>query len=159
MSTRSGDVDHAAIIFLQRKLHLDADDIENLMNKESGLLGISGYTKDMKTLVDDYSKNERSKLAVDMYVDRVVDYIAQFYVSLNGADALVFTAGIGCGSSRVREMICEKLEVLGVKLDLKKNKVENVAENLKVSDKKSKVEVFVIPTNEEVQMLREIKRF
>ncbi|MDQ7020849.1 MAG: acetate/propionate family kinase [Candidatus Dojkabacteria bacterium] len=121
MATRSGEIDFDAVIFLKEKLMMNDKEITDTLNNDSGLLGISGYTKDMKVLIDDYDKNPRAKLAVDMYVSKVVEFIAKFYVKLEGIDNLVFTGGIGQGSFVLRDLICKKLKIIGIEIDKKKN--------------------------------------
>jgi len=156
-STRVGEIDYDAVKFLKAKLNLSDIDIEHLLTKESGLLGISGYSNDMKQLLADYESNDRAKLAIDMYVNSVIDYIAPFYVLFGGCDYLVFTAGIGQGSDKIREMICEKLKILNIKLKIEANSGQiDVVKNLDLTDSDSKTQVWVIPTNEELQMVNEV---
>ncbi len=150
MATRSGEVDVEAIFFLKRKLGLKDEDIEQIINKESGLLGVSGYTADMKQLLMDYDSNNRAKLAIDMFVQKVVDYVAQFFVQLGGVDVIAFTGGIGSGSDKIRDMILSKLTILRIYFDKAKNKGQiDIPDLLDISDTSSEVSVFAIKTNEE----------
>lgn len=157
MATRSGEVDYDAVAYLRKKLGLTDSDVSTLLNSESGLLGISGYTKDMKTLLVDYANHDRAKLAVDMYVNKIVNFISQFYIELNGCDALIFTGGIGAGSDVVRQMIVNKLAILNISINQKLNHGKiDVSEILNISSADSKTQVMVVPTDEELQMAREI---
>ncbi|MCA9380997.1 acetate/propionate family kinase [Candidatus Dojkabacteria bacterium] len=155
MATRSGEIDYSAVIFIKKKLGLNDEEITRLLNNESGLLGISGYTNNMKQLLQDYSTNERAKLAIDMYINKIVEFIANFFVMLEGIDAIVFTGGVGSGSDVIRKMILEKLSVLGIKYDESKNTGQiDVPDFLDIS--LEGVKVLAIKTNEELQMIRSI---
>jgi acetate kinase len=157
MSTRSGEVDYSAVRFVKEKLGLNDEEIGTMLNKESGLLGISGYTKDMKTLVEDYNKNERAKLAVDMYVGKICDYIAQFNILLQGCDSLIFTGGIGSGSDVIRDMVVAKLAVLGINHDQSKNDgQQNVEDLLDISHNDSKTKVYVVESREDLKMVKSV---
>ncbi len=160
MATRSGEIDYDAIIFIKKKLGLNDDEVEELLNKESGLLGISGYTNDMKQLLADYDSKERAKLAVDMYINTIMKFIGSFIIKLKGVDCLTFTGGVGAGSDAVRKMICDNLEFLGIKIDNGKNAGKiDVDINLDISAKNSNAKIFVIPTDEELEMCNQIKDF
>lgn len=157
MATRSGEVDYDAINYLKNKLDMSDKDVEILLNKESGLLGVSGYTKDMKTLVNDYHENQRAKLAVNIYINYIVKYIAQTYLKLQGCDALIFTGGIGCGSDKIRELVLKQLEILHIYTDFQKNDgMVDVNEDTDVTAPESRTKVLTIPTNEELQILHHI---
>ncbi|GAB4284645.1 MAG: acetate kinase [Candidatus Dojkabacteria bacterium] len=158
MATRSGEIDYSAVIYLKNKLGLNDSDVIELLNKESGLLGISGYSKDMKVLLKDYETNDRAKLAVDMYIAKVVEYIAKFFVELQGCDYLIFTGGIGAGSDFIREKICSKVAILGIKIDKDKNSGEiDVSKFIDLSAEKSKTKVHVVPAGEEIEMVRQVE--
>ncbi|MCA9386490.1 acetate/propionate family kinase [Candidatus Dojkabacteria bacterium] len=153
MATRSGEIDYSAVMFIKKKLGLNDDDISRLLNNESGLLGISGYTNNMKQLLQDYATNERAKLAIDMYINKIVEFIANFFVMLGGVDAIVFTGGVGSGSDIIRKMILAKLVPLGIRYDESKNAGQiDVPDFLDISLEGTKV--LVIKTNEELQMIR-----
>lgn len=158
MSTRVGEIDYDAVKFLKRKLELSDSDLDTLLNKESGLLGISGYTQDMKKLIEDYETNPRAKLAIDIYFARVLDQIARFHLSLGGISTLVFTGGVGYAAPFIREKIVEKLEILGIKLNSQKNQSASFADLEQISDANSKTDIFVLKTDEELQMFREIEK-
>lgn len=155
MATRSGKIDYSAVMFLKKKLNLSESDITELINKESGLLGISGYTKDMKQLLEDFDSNERAKLAIDMYVNKIAETIASFVVDLGGCDLLVFTGGIGSGSDVIREMISKKLESIGLSIDYEKNRGKiDVKDELDISVESNRA--LVIRTNEEEYILEKL---
>ncbi|MEO6729553.1 MAG: acetate/propionate family kinase [Candidatus Dojkabacteria bacterium] len=156
MATRVGEIDYSAVVYIKNKESLSDKDISDMLNKKSGLLGISGYTKDMKTIVKDYNTNPRAKLALDIYVNDVVKQTFNMVASLNGIDVLIFTGGIGQASDIVRSMICERLGIFGVYIDVDKNKTTNFSNGiLNVTKKKSEVDVVVIQTDEEKEMLEE----
>ena len=151
MGTRSGDVDPTVVSYMVDKTGKSAADIVNDLNKKSGFLGVSGVSNDFRDIYAAFKDgNERCGLALDMYCKRVVDYIAMYYVELGGADTIVFTAGLGENAAYVKEQICKRLEVLGVKIDNEKTEVRGEEVELSTSD--SKIRVFVVPTNEELMM-------
>jgi acetate kinase len=157
MATRVGEIDYDAVQYLQSMLHVDANEIDRILNQESGLLGISGYTNDMKQLLKDYNTNRFARLAIDMYVYMIQKFIGSYFVVLGGVDALVFTAGIGAGSDVIREKICGGLTPLGITIEKGKNDNQiDVMTNLEITDNNSKSKVWIIPTNEELQMAREV---
>ena len=154
MGTRSGDVDSSIIPPVMEAENKTIDDIINDLNKHSGLLGMSGISSDMRDIESAYTEgNERAILTFNKYVQRIVDYIAQYYVRLGGADVIAFTAGVGEKSPILRKLVCEKLACLGVKIDEEKNKVRG--ELTKISTDDSKVAVYVIPTDEELMIARD----
>ena len=154
MGTRSGDVDPSIIPYVMVKEGKNASEVIDDLNKRSGLLGLSGISSDMRDIVNKCEEdNEMAKLARSKYVRRVVDYIAQYYVLLGGADVIVFTAGVGENSIPNRKSICEKLACLGVKIDLEKN--NTMGEFQKISKDDSKIDVYVIPTDEELMIARD----
>lgn len=154
MGTRSGDIDPSIIPYVMEKEAKNAGEVIADLNKRSGLLGMSEYSNDMRDVVNHALEgDEKCCLAKDKYVRRVVDYIAQYYVLLGGADVIVFTAGVGENNIPIRREICEKLACLGVKIDLDLNNVRG--ETTKISTPDSKIDVYVIPTNEELMIARD----
>ena len=154
MGSRSGDIDASLIPFVMKKTGMNISEIDNALNKKSGLLGISGVSSDSRDIEDGIkSGNDRCKLAQEMYVNKIVKYIAEYYVELGGADAIVFTAGVGENSITTRKQIIDKLACLGIKLDEERNNVR--AEVALISTDDSSVKVYVIPTDEEVMIARD----
>ncbi len=154
MGSRSGDIDASLIPFVMKKTGMSISEIDNALNKKSGLLGISGVSSDSRDIEDGIkSGNDRCKLAQEMYVNKIVKYIAEYYVELGGADAIVFTAGVGENSITTRKQIIDKLACLGIKLDEQRNNVR--AEVALISTDDSSVKVYVIPTDEEVMIARD----
>jgi len=153
MGTRSGDVDPAIIFYLADKLEMNTQEINSLLNKKSGLLGISGVSNDMRHLLEDAEKGDkRAELALDIFSYRVRKYIGAYKAVLGKVDALAFTGGIGENAVRVREKICSNLEELGIKLDSARNTdIKGRKEGL-ISTDDSPTRVFVIPTDEEVRI-------
>ena len=151
MGTRSGDIDVSLIPYVMEKEGKSANEIMDDLNKKSGFLGISGISSDSRDIEDGVAKGDkRCELALKMYVNSVVKYIANYYVLLGHVDALVFTAGIGENSPKTRELIVEALAPLGFKLDKNANDVRG--KFTKISTKGSKVDVYVLPTNEELMI-------
>ncbi len=151
MGTRSGDIDGGAITFLEKKLNLDADGMSNLLNKKSGVLGITGKSSDMRDVENAANAgDERAQLALDMYFYRIKKYIGAYAAAMGGVDIIVFTAGVGENQIGMREAVCNGLEFLGVKFDAKKNNVRG--EEAIISADDSKVTVTVIPTDEELMI-------
>ncbi|AEE96880.1 acetate/propionate family kinase [Mahella australiensis] len=156
MGTRSGDLDPAVVTYLMEKKGMSPSEMNDYLNKESGILGISGVSSDLRDVEDAaVAGNERAQLAMDMLCYRAKKYIGSYIAALNGVDALVFTAGIGENNATVRNGICQGLENLGIKLDLEKNKVRGIEADISAED--SKVKVFVVPTNEELMIARETR--
>ncbi|MDF9867593.1 acetate kinase [Bacilli bacterium PM5-3] len=149
MGTRSGDIDPAIITFLMDKTSMSAYEVMDVLNKKSGMLGLSKISSDARDIENGLNEgNELAKLTVDVYVNRIMDTIGSYFVKLGGLDAIVFTAGLGENAPMFRKLICEKLECLGVKIDDDRNNVRG-KETL-ISSDDSKVKVFLIPTNEEL---------
>ena len=154
MGTRSGDVDPSIIPPVMKAENKTIDDIINDLNKHSGVLGLSGISSDMRDIEDAYNEgNPKAVLTFNKYIQRIVDYIAQYYVRLGGADVIAFTAGVGENSPILRKLVCEKLACLGVKLDEEKNNVRGKLTKISADD--SKVAVYVIPTDEELMIARD----
>lgn len=152
MGTRSGDVDGGALTFIEKKLGLDADGLSDLLNKKSGMLGITGVSSDMREIEEAYENgNERAKLAFDMYFYRIRKYIGAYAAAMDGCDIIVFTAGVGENQPSLREEVCKKLTYLGVEIDVEKNKNLRGKEAI-ISTPESKVAVCVIPTDEELMI-------
>ena len=154
MGTRSGDVDPSIIPPVMEAENKNIDDIINDLNKNSGVLGLSGISSDMRDLEDAYFKgDERAILTMNKYVRRITDYIAQYYVLLGGADVIAFTAGVGENGPVVRKLVCDNLACLGVKKKKKKNNVRGKFTLISSDD--SKIKVYVIPTDEELMIARD----
>ncbi|MDD5102265.1 MAG: acetate kinase [Endomicrobiaceae bacterium] len=156
MGTRCGDIDPAVLVYVMEKNpEITSEEMNVLLNKKSGLLGISGLSGDMRTIVKAIQAgNKRAKLAFDMLCYSIKKYISAYYGILNGIDGIVFTAGIGENSPTVREKSCEELDNLGIKIDLEINNTPSGEERF-ISANDSKIKVMVIPTNEELMIARE----
>ncbi|MBQ6760612.1 MAG: acetate kinase [Prevotella sp.] len=149
MGTRSGDIDGGAVSFIMKKEGLDADGISNLLNKQSGLAGISCKSSDMREVFQgNVDGDPKCQLAIDMYTYRIKKYIGSYAAALGGCDVLVFTAGVCENQSDIREMVCKDMEWMGIKLDTAKNATIH-GEEAVISAPDSKVKVVVIPTDEE----------
>lgn len=156
MGTRSGAIDPAILGYIAKKENMTLEEVVDALNKKSGYLGVSGLSNDSRDLEDAIKEgHQRAKLAIDLQVKSIVNYIAQYYVELGGLDAICFTAGIGENSSDLREAIIEKLAPLGIFLDKEENSKRG--ERL-ISSSDSKVKVFIIPTNEELMIARDVLR-
>lgn len=155
MATRAGDVDPSLVYYIQEREGLTNDEMLNVLNKKSGLLGISTISSDMRDLLDVQDTNEHAKLAINIFINRVIKYVGQYVAEMNGVDAIVFTAGIGENSVPVRKMIVDKLSYFGVKLDDEKNNVRG--EEVEISTSDSKVKALLIPTNEELMIARDVE--
>ena len=154
MGTRSGDIDPSIIPYVMEQEGKNASEIIDDLNKRSGLFGMSEYSSDMRNILARCDEqDEKAIVARDKYVRRVVDYIAQYYVLLGGADIIVFTAGVGENSIPVRRQICEELACLGIKIDVELNNKRG--EMVKISTDDSDVLVYVIPTDEELMIARD----
>ncbi len=154
MGTRTGSIDPAVIQFIADKKGYSIDQVMNVLNKESGVDGISGVSSDFRDLDEaSMAGNERAILALEMFAYRAAQYVGSYVASMNGVDAIAFTAGIGENDDKVRAAICEYLGYLGVELDLEANKVRG--KEALITTKNSKVPVYTIPTNEELAIARE----
>lgn len=157
MGTRTGSIDPAVVPVLMQKKGLDAAGVDKYMNKECGVLGVSGVSSDFRDLEDAAAKgNERAKLALDMFCYQVKRYIGAYAAAMGGVDAIVFTAGVGENDIHTRQQVCSGLEFLGVKLDADRNNVRGEATEISAAD--SKVKVFLIPTNEELAIAQDTLR-
>ncbi len=152
MGTRSGDIDGGAVSFIQKKLNLDADGISNLLNKKSGVQGITGISSDMREVeAAEKAGNERAILAMEMYNYRIKKYIGAYAAAMNGCDIIVFTAGVGENQAGMRADVCKGMEWMGVKIDEAKNATIH-GEEAVISAPDSKVTVVVVPTDEELMI-------
>ncbi|HEW92956.1 MAG TPA: acetate kinase [Thermotogaceae bacterium] len=157
MGTRSGDLDPAIVTYLQEVENLSANEVYEILNKKSGVLGLSGISSDMREIEDGALEGDpTARLTLDIYEYRIAKYIGAYAAAMNGIDVIVFTAGVGENSPILREEICENyLEYLGIKIDKKKNDVKG--EEVIISTSDSKVSVLVVPTNEELVIARDTK--
>lgn len=154
MGTRCGDIDATIIPYIMEKLNLSPKEVDTFMNKESGLLGISGVSSDSRDIEDGINHgNERCALAQKMFVKRIVDYIAKYYVEMCGCDGIVFTAGIGENSVSTRREVLDSLKILGIEIDEEKNKVRG--ETVCITTPNSSIPCYVIPTDEELMISRD----
>ena len=160
MGTRSGDIDPAIIDFISVKEGLSAQQVETLLNKQSGLLGISGLTHDMRELLEEERENNdrRSHLAIEIFCYRARKYIGAFLAAAGGADALVFTGGIGENSAEIRSRICKGLEWIGIELDQERNNSAGAEVGGRISTDSSRLAAFVIATDEELLIARDTVR-
>jgi acetate kinase len=160
MGTRGGDLDPSIIEFLSHKEAMSLNEIDALLNKQSGLLGLSGLTNDMRDLLAEESEHQdrRAKLAIDIFCLLVKKYIGAYLAEMGGADASVFTGGIGENSSEVRRRVCAGLEWLGIDLDVDANDKLYGGKEGEMGRAGSKVKLFVIPTNEELLIARDTVR-
>jgi len=156
MCARAGDLDPSIVTFLMKKENLSADDIENILNKESGVLGISGVSPDFRDIEKAADEGDKkAQLARNAYCYNVAQYIAKYAVAMKGIDAIAFTAGVGENQVNIRKCICEHLKWMGVELDSEANNIKS--EEREISNKDSKVKVWVVPTNEELVIARDTK--
>ena len=157
MGTRSGDIDPAAVDYLRVKLGLKPEEVVNYLNKKCGMLGISGFSSDMRDCTEAMENgDERAKLAIEMVAYRVKKYVGSYIAVLGGVDAIVFTGGIGEHSPLVRRLVMENMEFCGAKFDFKKNEEYSSGIGYLNTDD-SKVKIIVLPTNEELSIARETK--
>ncbi len=155
MGSRSGDIDPSVVTFIMREEEMTPDEADKMLNKESGLLGISGISADNRDIEQALARGDtRAKLALDHYHYAIAAYIARCAVAMNGVDVITFTAGVGERGCESRMEICKQLEFMGVKLDEKANN-DAFAVEAKVSAKDSKVLVYVVPTNEELMIAKD----
>ena len=158
MGSRTGDLDPSVVTFIMKKEGMTPEEADTMLNKQSGLLGISGVSADNRDIEQAISEgNERAKLAMDHYHYAIAAYIARCAVAMNGVDVITFTAGCGERGRETRAEICQKLEFMGVKLDPTANQ-EAFAVEAKISSDDSKVLVYVVPTNEELMIAKETQR-
>jgi acetate kinase len=160
MGTRSGDVDPSLFEFLTHKEGMSLAEVDALLNKQSGLLGISGLTGDMRELLEEEteSKDRRATLAIEIFCQRVRKYIGAYLAEMGGADAVIFTGGIGENSAAIRARICANLEGLGLVLDPARNEAAENGWTGEISRRDATLKAFVIPTNEELLIARDTVR-
>ena len=160
MGTRSGDIDPAIVEFICEKEGLSVHETDTLLNKQSGLLGISGLTNDMRELLAEASESgdRRARLAIEIFCYRIRKYIGSYLAAMNGTDAIIFTGGIGENSSEIRALICNELNWLGIELDSDLNENKTHERERLISTENSRIKVFVIPTNEELLIARDTAR-
>ncbi len=154
MGTRCGDIDATIVPYMMDKLKINSKKMDEILNKKSGLLGISGISSDSRDIEEGINRgNERCILAQKMYVRRIIDYIAKYYVELGGCDAIVFTAGVGENSIHTRREVLDGLSALGVVIDEEANDVRG--EEKLITKEESKIPCYIIPTNEELMIARD----
>ena len=160
MGSRSGTIDPSLIEYLSVKEGMATSEIDTLLHKQSGLLGISGLTDDMRELLEEEAEHQdrRSRLAIDIFCRKVKHYIGAYFAELGGADAVVFAGGIGERSPQIRERICDGLQALGLVLDLAKNTSITEGQRGEITIDDAKLKAFVIPTNEELLIARDTFR-
>ena len=154
MGTRCGDVDPGALLYIQQKEQLDHEGMQALINKKSGVAGLTGVSSDMRDIEKAVEEgNERAIMALNMYEYRITKYIGAYTAALGGVDVIVFTGGVGENQTGTRERICKQLAFLGIEFDVEKNKTRG--EEIELSTLNSKVRVVVIPTDEEYMIARD----
>ena len=161
MGSRSGDIDYSLIPYIAKKTGMTLDEIDTALNKQSGMLGTSGISSDFRDIDEEIAKkNDRAIMAHYLFVNSIVNYIAKYYVELNGRiDALAFTAGVGENAPHVRRMVIDRLQCLGFKIDREKNDEVRFGKEGIISAVDSKIPVYVIPTDEEVMIARDTYKF
>ena len=154
MGSRSGDIDHSIIFYLVNNLGYSLDKVNTLLTKESGMLGLTGYS-DLRDIQAEAEKgNQDCILALTMNAYRIKKYIGSYIAAMNGLDAIVFTAGIGENSSDIRKLACSDLEVFGIALDAVKNELRS-QDLREINTASAKVKILVIPTNEELEIAKQ----
>ena len=153
MVTRAGDLDPSVVTYIMKKENLTPDEMENILNKKSGLAAISKLVPDFREIENQSSKNEDAQIAIKKFNSIVAQYIARYAAELNGVDVVVFTGGIGENQIDVRRGICKNLSFMGINIDEEKNNIKG--EEKEISDSNSKVKVWVIPTNEELMIAKD----
>ena len=157
MVTRSGDLDPSVLTYIMKKEEISAEEMENILNKKSGVMGISGLAPDFRVIESASNEgNKRAKIAMENFKYSVAGYIAKYAAAMNGIDYIIFTGGVGENQIKIRQGICEKLKFMGVEIDEELNNQRG--EEKEVSKPESKIKVFVIPTNEELMIAKETKR-
>ena len=157
MVTRSGDLDPSVVTYLMKKENLTAEQIEEILNKKSGLQGISGLAPDFREIeTESHNNNERAKIAIEKFNYEIASFIAKYAMAMDGIDYIVFTGGIGENQSNIRKGICEKLGFMGVKIDDDLNQVRG--DEKEISSQNSEIKVYVVPTDEELMIAKETQR-
>ncbi|MBD9159054.1 MAG: acetate kinase [Clostridiales bacterium] len=156
MVTRSGDLDPSVLTYLMKKEKLTAQEMEDILNKKSGVAGISGLAPDFRVIEDASNEgNERARIAINSFNYSIAGYIAKYAAEMDGIDYIVFTGGIGENQMNIRKGICEKLKFMGIEIDLDANNIRG--EERVISTPNSRVKVYIIPTNEELMIAKETK--
>jgi len=156
MGTRCGDIDPTVVEFLIKKENKTLEQVISILNKDSGVLGVSGISNDMRDIEKEVETgNQRAKLAIDMYCYRIKKYVGAYLAAMNGADAICFTAGVGENDVMVRKAVCEGMEYAGLDFDVDANKNFKRGEEVLISKPNSKIKVYIIPTNEELMLARD----
>ena len=157
MVTRSGDLDPSVVTEIMERDNLTAKEVNTILNKKSGLYGITGLDPDFREIeLASYEEDKpKAKIAIELFTKTIAQFVAKYAVSLKGLDAIVFTGGIGENQINIRKKICENLEWMGVKIDLDKNNVRS--EQVEITGKDAKIRTFIIPTNEELVIARDTK--
>ena len=154
MVTRSGDLDPSVVTYIMKKENLSAQEMEDILNKKSGLMGISGLAPDFRVMEEESNNgNESAKIAIEEFNYAIVSYITKYAMAMDGADYIIFTGGIGENQVNIRKGICEKLTFMGVKLDNEANQIRG--EEKVISTEDSSIKMYVIPTNEELMIAKE----
>ena len=154
MGTRCGDIDVAMIPYVMSETGMSFDEVMNALQKKSGMLGLTGISSDMRDIEEGYQRQDpKCVTAMKMYAGKIVDYLVMYNAKLEGADAIVFTAGVGENSDLVRKMVVDRLAFMGVKLDEEKNQTRGITGKISTDD--STIDVYVIPTNEELMIARD----
>lgn len=154
MGTRSGDVDQSVIFYLVKSLGYSIDDVNRILQKESGMFGLTGYS-DLRDIEDAAEKGDKTcKVALEMNAYRIKKYIGSYAAAMNGLDAIVFTAGIGENSDVIRKLVCSNMDFLGIDLDLEKNSVRS-KEIREINTPDSKTKILIVPTNEEIEIAKQ----
>ena len=157
MVTRAGDLDPSVVTFIMKKENLSADEMESILNKKSGLQALSGLVPDFREIeAASYGESERAKIAVDEFTYTIASYIAKYGVAMRGIDAIISTGGVGENQVNIRKSICEQLEFIGISINNDLN--QKRGEEIKISNDNSKVDVWIIPTNEELMIAKETER-
>ena len=156
MATRAGDLDASLVAFLPEKLEISVEEVVDILNQKSGLLGISQLSPDQRDLEEAAPTNPQAQLALDMFINRVVRFIGSYVAELGGLDAIVFTAGCGENAIEVRKKIADQLSYFGLAVDASRNDVRG--KERKISPNNAAVDVLVVPTNEELMIVRDVQR-
>ena len=157
MVTRSGDLDPSVVTYIMKKENLTAQQVEDKLNKESGVQGMTGLAPDFRVIeAESYENNEKAKIAMDAFKYSIASYIAKYAVAMNGIDYIVFTGGVGENQINIRKGICEQLQFMGVDLDVDLNNVRG--EEREITKPNSKIKAYIVPTNEELMIAKETKK-
>ena len=155
MGTRAGDIDQSVIFYMMKNLDYTADEVNSILLKQSGMLGLTGYS-DLRDIESEAEKgNKDCQLALMMNAYRIKKYIGSYAAALNGLDAIVFTAGIGENSSYMRKLVCTDMEYFGIELDNDKNQIRSKS-NREINTEASKTKILVIPTDEELEIANQV---